>query len=221
MRPSLKRLFAVWLMGQVVGNYILEFEQVTKEFPGVLALDEVSFTVEKGSIHAICGENGAGKSTLMKILCGIYPRETYSGTVSVAREGTLLGIPSFAISLISRESQRFEPAAAFAKRLALFIDENGLPQNTFLNVNVPDLDEEAINGYRITKQGKRIYHVYVAEETDSEGQKLYRIEGEEPGWHNTEQSDFEAVEENCISITPLHLDLTNHASLDELKNWRL
>jgi D-xylose transport system ATP-binding protein len=67
-------------------NFILEFENVTKKFPGVLALDGVSFKVARGSIHAICGENGAGKSTLMKILCGVYPKETYTGEVKMDGE---------------------------------------------------------------------------------------------------------------------------------------
>jgi 5'-nucleotidase len=146
---------------------------------------------------------------------------TYSGTVSVAREGTLIGIPSFAVSLVSRTSNRFGPAARFAKRLACFVKDNGLPQDTFLNVNVPDLEEDQIQSYQITIQGKRIYRLSVNEQTDINGEKLYWIDGDEPGWQYKEKSDFEAIEANSISITPLHLDLTNHATLDELKKWRL
>jgi len=73
--------FTILLGAAKLDDHILEFSEVTKEFPGVVALDKVSFKVKKGSIHAICGENGAGKSTLMKILCGVYPKGTFTGNV--------------------------------------------------------------------------------------------------------------------------------------------
>ena len=144
---------------------------------------------------------------------------TYSGTVNCALEGTLLGIPSIAVSLDSRTSSRFDPAAEFARKLTVFVSKNGLPTDTFLNVNVPDIPAEEIKSYKITRQGKRIYRVSYIEHREANGDRFYLIKGEEPGWEDGEETDFEALAENCISITPLHLDLTNHASLSELQKW--
>ena len=82
---------------------------------------------------------------------------TYSGTVSAAFEGTLLGIPSFAISLVSRSHFKFHPAARFAVRVDKCILKKGLPEDTLLNVNVPNLDEREIKSYQITQQGRWIH----------------------------------------------------------------
>ena len=146
---------------------------------------------------------------------------TYSGTVSAAMEGTLLGIPSFAISLvsISRENFDFKNAARFAARLARFILKNRLPKDTLLNINVPDVDE--IKGYRITKQGKRLYGDAIVEKVDPRGKKYYWIGGDILKWEGGEDTDFKAITNNFISITPVHLDMTNYASFKELHKWKL
>ncbi|MEK7803245.1 MAG: 5'/3'-nucleotidase SurE [Deltaproteobacteria bacterium] len=146
---------------------------------------------------------------------------TYSGTVSAAMEGTLLGIPSFAISLvsISRDNFDFKNAARFAARLARFILKNRLPKDTLLNINVPDVDE--IKGYRITKQGKRLYGDAVVEKVDPRGKKYYWIGGDILKWEGGEDTDFKAITSNFISITPVHLDMTNYASFKELHKWKI
>ena len=146
---------------------------------------------------------------------------TYSGTVSAAMEGTLLSIPSFAISLvsISRENFDFKNAARFAARLARFILKNRLPKDTLLNINVPDVDE--IKGYRITKQGKRLYGDAVVEKVDPRGKKYYWIGGDILKWEGGEDTDFKAITSNFISITPVHLDMTNYASFKELHKWKI
>ena len=146
----------------------------------------------------------------------------YSGTVSAAREGTLLGIPSFAISIVSRNDFHFETASNFAKSLSRYILENGLPPNTVLNVNVPNVAEKKIKSFEITRQGRRIYSDVVVEKVDPRGKKYYWIGGGEPGYDASQGgTDFKAVNDNRISITPLSLDLTSYANVDELKTISL
>ena len=145
---------------------------------------------------------------------------TYSGTVSAAIEATILGIPAFAISLTARKNFDFTQAASFAARLSRHILGKGLPRNTFLNVNVPCRDRKPCS-YRITRMGKRVYGDSVQERKDRQGRKYYLIGGNEPGYLETKDSDFDAIARNFISITPLHLDWTNYASLDSLSRRRI
>jgi 5'/3'-nucleotidase len=140
---------------------------------------------------------------------------TYSGTVSAAMEGTLLDIPSFAVSLATKRKLRFEAAAEFAFKLARHIIKHGLPRDTLLNVNVPPT--KTIKGYRITRQGKRIYDNAIIEKVDPRGKKYYWIGGNELRWEGESDTDFYAVSKKYISITPVHLDMTNYDSIEELK----
>ncbi len=146
----------------------------------------------------------------------------YSGTVSAAFEGTLLGIPSFAISLVSRSRFKFDVAARFALRVARRIIERGLPKNTFLNINVPNLNEKEIKSYKITHQGRLIHSGdEVIEKVDPRGRKYYWIGGGQMIFDKGRNTDVEAVSKSHISITPLNLDLTNYSSIRELKKWRI
>jgi len=146
----------------------------------------------------------------------------YSGTVSAAFEGTLLGIPSFAISLVSRSHFKFDVAARFALRVARRIIERGLPKNTFLNINMPNLDEKEVKSYQITHQGRLIHSGdEVIEKVDPRGRKYYWIGGGQLIFEKGGNTDVEAVSRSCISITPLNLDLTNYSSIRELKKWKL
>ena len=144
---------------------------------------------------------------------------TYSGTVSAAFEGAFYGIPSFAISLVSNNDFKFKTAASFALRVARYVLKNGLPKDTFLNINVPNLDENGVKSYRITKQGRRIYGDAVVEEVNPVGQKYYWIRGHR-GYESMEGTDFEAISNHHISITPLHLDLTDYSSFEEMRKWK-
>ena len=142
---------------------------------------------------------------------------TYSGTVAGAIEGILLGIPSFAVSLAARENFRFAEAAEVAFRTAVQILEQRMPADTLLNVNVQNLPLSEIQGTRITRLGKRVYHQMTVERVDPRGKKYYWIGGGEPDWEREEGTDLDAVDRKMISVTPLHLDFTDYSSFDRLK----
>ncbi len=143
---------------------------------------------------------------------------TYSGTVSAAMEGTLLGVAALAISLVGRSDFRFERAAAFATRLAAWVIERGLPPDTLLNVNVPPPEDgRPIGGFALTRMGRRRYGDAIVEKVDPRGKKYYWIGGEELELVDEEGTDFHAVGAGLISITPIHLDLTNYKSFEALR----
>lgn len=145
---------------------------------------------------------------------------TYSGTVSAAIEGTLLGFPSFAVSQVGDGPYLFESAADFACRLAGLILDRGLDQETLLNVNIPNLPKEAIRGVTFTCQGKRIFEGNsVIEKTDPRGRTYYWIGAAGVEWADRGISDDRAIREGKISVTPLHLDLTHYKALEHLRGW--
>ena len=141
---------------------------------------------------------------------------TYSGTVAGAYEGMLLGVPSFAVSDVSYSPKHMESAARFSKKLCEHILEHGLPEDTTLNVNVPDLEYESIKGVSITRQGRRDYQDEIIKRRDPHGDEYYWIGGMAPTHTVEPGTDFEAITDGKISITPLHRDLTNHAALHHL-----
>ncbi|PYQ10913.1 MAG: 5'/3'-nucleotidase SurE [Acidobacteria bacterium] len=140
---------------------------------------------------------------------------TYSGTVAAAFEGTLLGVPSFAISQqVNGEDPDFFVAARFAVLLARWILQVPLPAGTLLNVNVP---QRKPHGTRLTRQGRRTYHQGVVERTDPSGRQYYWLGGIPPEWDESPGSDFAAIREGFVSLTPLHLDLTHYPLLQDLQ----
>jgi len=143
---------------------------------------------------------------------------TYSGTVAGAIEATILGIRSIAVSLAAREDFRFNEAAEVAYRSAKRILERGLSEDTLLNINVPNLLLAEMQGTRITRLGKRIYHQLTVERVDPRGKKYYWIGGGEPDWEREEGTDFDAIDRKMVSITPLHLDLTDYSSFDRFRS---
>ncbi len=146
---------------------------------------------------------------------------SYSGTVSAAIEATMLGVPSFAVSMPGEEPFHFETAALFAVRLAAMILEKGLPADTLLNANVPNLNPEGLAGVRFARQGKRIYADAIKETFDPWGRKHYWIGGGTPSWDKREDTDATAVRGGYVAITPLHLDLTNYDALEQLRrDWQ-
>ena len=142
---------------------------------------------------------------------------TYSGTVSAAFEGTLIGIPSVAISQEIETGFTFDAAADFAARLAGHLLEQPLPPGTLINVNVP---AGAPRGVRVVRQGRRLYGEAVIEKLDPRGRPYYWIGATPPKGELEQGTDLAAVADKFISMTPLHLDLTDFRSLELLEGIR-
>jgi 5'-nucleotidase len=139
---------------------------------------------------------------------------TYSGTVSAAMEGTLLGIPSIAVSLASGGD--LEAAGRVARLAAMRVLVSGLPDKTLLNVNVPAVPPR---GIRLTRLGHRVYEGKIVEQADPRGRPHYWIGAGPPQWGLLEGTDMGAVHDGFVAITPLHLDLTHHRVLAQMQDW--
>jgi 5'-nucleotidase len=152
---------------------------------------------------------------------------TYSGTVSAAIESTMMDIPSFAISLVIEKQPKkaplyFDTASKIAIVIGRYIREKSLPFDTLLNVNVPNVKINNIRGIKFTRQGKRTYEGSVKEILDPNGNQHYWIGGGEPYWEQGHDTDIQAVQNSYISVTPIHLDLTNYEALRLLtEKWSL
>ncbi|NPA42319.1 MAG: 5'/3'-nucleotidase SurE [Aquificae bacterium] len=142
---------------------------------------------------------------------------TYSGTVSGAMEGRILGIPSVAFSAFGREDIMFEEVSKACLEVAKKVLEHGLPEDTYLNVNVPNLKFEEMRGIKITRQGHRDYKEKVFKYLAPYGEPLYWIAAQEFGWSPEEGTDYWAVMNGFISVTPLQLDLTNYRAIDKIR----
>ena len=134
---------------------------------------------------------------------------TYSGTVAGAMEGCILGIRSMAVSLFAREDFRFYDASMVVKDLANKLLRLSLLPQTYLNVNIPNIPYKTIKAYAITKQGHRVYKEAVIKYRDPYGKPIYWIAATEFNWSSEPWSDYWAVANGFVSITPLDLDLTN------------
>ncbi len=146
---------------------------------------------------------------------------TYSGTVAAAMESVVNEVPGIALSLASYQQWHFEIAAEFGARLAAQLLEKGVAPDVLLNVNVPSVQREQIRGVIITRLGKRIYRDKLIERQDPFGRNYYWIGGDEPTGYADEGTDIWAVGNDYISVTPIQMDLTNHALIDHLKGWNL
>lgn len=139
---------------------------------------------------------------------------TYSGTVSAAMEGTLLGVPSLAVSLV--DGGDLAQAGRVASLIATRLLVEGLPVKTLLNVNIPP---GVVQGIRVTRLGHRVYTEKIVEQRDPRGRTHYWIGGGEPQWEALEGTDMSAIHEGFVSLTPVHLDLTHHRALAALGDW--
>jgi len=137
----------------------------------------------------------------------------YSGTVSAAFEGVILGCPALAVSQVRGEDLSFRTAAAVARRLAEWILDGGLPSDTLLNVNVPP---GTPRGVKLTRLGVRRYTEGIIEQVDPRGKQIFWIGGGEPIWEEIPGTDFHEVAAGYVSVTPLHLDMTERALLERM-----
>ena len=163
------------------------------------------------------------------VMSGINPNAnighdvTYSGTVTAAMEAVISGVPGIAVSLNSPEnhsgSLEYGPAARVARRIAQTVIERGLPPGILLNVNVPYLPDDQIRGLCVTRQGLRLYRDSLVARADPRGRPYYWIGGEAPSGVPEPGTDFGALADGWVSITPLHLDLTDYRSRDEIHAW--
>jgi 5'-nucleotidase len=140
---------------------------------------------------------------------------TYSGTVSGALEGALLGVPSIAVSLARTSgTYDFGPSARAAATIAALVLREGLPQRTFLSLNAPTGQPK---GFRLTVQAKRNHITIVDERCDPRGKPYYWIEERQTDWEPHDRSDYQAVRDGYVSVTPLQPDMTDHDALAKLE----
>lgn len=143
----------------------------------------------------------------------------YSGTVSAALEGAILGAPAVAFSLASFDDLHYATAAHFALEVAEKVREQHMPSRTLLNINVPSLAPEGLQGVRVTKLGIRKYNDVFEPRVDMRGKTYYWLAGEPDEQEEHPDTDVMAVRSGQISITPIHIDLTLYPLLDEVERW--
>ena len=144
---------------------------------------------------------------------------TYSGTVAGAFEGMLQGIPSIAISNASYSATTYDEIAKVGAILAQKVLDQGIPENTMLNVNVPEVPLTELKGFAITRQGQRNYGDEIHRREDPRGRPYFWIGGFRPEHTIEPGTDFEAIEQGKVSITPLYRDMTNVDALANLADW--
>lgn len=145
----------------------------------------------------------------------------YSGTVSAAIEGALHGIPAIAVSLDGRENYDFQPAAEFTCTLVQKMIRQALPAGTLLNVNIPGLPAEQMQGVAVTKLGVRQYDNILEGRKDPRGRMYYWLGGTVIENENDADSDIIAVKMSKISVTPIHFDLTDYKAMNFIQSWDL
>ena len=143
----------------------------------------------------------------------------YSGTVSGATEGVILGIPSIAVSLGTFTDPDYSVAAQYAKKIALKVLKEGLPKGILLNVNVLAVPKSKIKGIKITRQSKKAFIERFDRRIDPHGRIYYWLTGEVIDLEGEQGSDIDAINKGYVSITPLHCDMTEFAFMEEMKGW--
>jgi 5'-nucleotidase len=146
----------------------------------------------------------------------------YSGTVAAAMEATVMGVPAIAISYTGAYHEELEGWEGVVRTiLGGILGREGFPDDTLLNINLPATAPGDVRGIRVTSLGQRRYAESITRANDPSGREYFWIGGGVASWRGAKDSDFQAVEEGYVSITPLHLDLTNYRLLEEIRGWHL
>lgn len=145
----------------------------------------------------------------------------YSGTVAAAIEGALQGVPALAASLVTRQLTDFAEPAALVGHLVRQVLERGLPEKLLLNVNFPFRPRAELKGLQLTRLGSRVYQDTLVKKVDPRGRDYYWIGGEDPIWHPNPGTDFQAVHDGFVSVTPMQLEMTDPAAIVQMQNWAL
>jgi len=143
----------------------------------------------------------------------------YSGTVAAAAEGRFLGLPAIAVSLVGDDPRHFDTAGQAIREIIGQLHENPLPQDTTLNVNVPDVPYGDLRGFKATRLGYRHRAEPVVESRDPKGRLLYWVGPAGAGQDAGPGTDFHAVENGYVSVTPIHFDLTQRSTIEHLQTW--
>ncbi len=146
----------------------------------------------------------------------------YSGTVAAAMEATVVGIPAVAFSYVGDLPEEVEGREELVRAVLRGILEGGeFPQDTLFNVNIPAIPSEDVKGIRVTTLGRRRYADSITRANDPSGREYFWIGGGVVHWRGDDTSDFKAVADGFVSVTPLHLDLTNYELLEDVRAWDL
>ena len=143
----------------------------------------------------------------------------YSGTVAAAMEGRFLGLPAVAVSLVTGRGRHFDTAVAIVERLVRQIRDDPLPSETILNINVPDRRTDALRGVEVTRLGFRHRSEPVVLARDPKNRPVYWIGPAGEGQDAGPGTDFHAIADDCVSVTPIKVDLTDHGALKTLDGW--
>ena len=146
----------------------------------------------------------------------------YSGTVAAAMEATVIGIPAIAISYIRDRPEELEDWESIVRViLGEILGQKTFPEDTLFNVNLPAVPPGEVQGIKVTSLGRRRYSDAIMRANDPSGREYFWIGGGAVTWRGPEDSDFQAIEDGYVSVTPLHLDLTNYKLLEEIRAWEL
>ena len=175
----------------------------------------------KVAIHSILDEKPDLVVSGINMGANIGTNILYSGTVSAANLGTMLGIPSIAFSLDALRKGDFSASKHITQNISTIVIEKGLPTGTLLNVNIPNCNSSDMQGYKVTEQGTEFWEDWLESREDPRGRKYFWMTGNRLNADDSMDLDGYAIANNYVSLTPIHYKLTNESFIPELKTWEM